>query len=474
MEFTAKEVFALFRKRFIIVIICTLAGLSIFFILTRYVMNPSYTATAQLYVNSKDSTDSADINDLNYAQKAVNTYISFLQTKVFYNRVREESRLPYSPEQLRRMTKINSINSTEIFEISVTSDNAEISYELVSIMQEIAPELIKSIKPSAEISVVDPAIVPGAPSGPNLLLNTATGGIVGFILAVLAIFLLEIIDVNVKGREELKKKYNRPILGEIPDYSSRKIKEQKIFSNLTGRASHIFFHRFRKNIWNNQEVAEDHDFMISEAYKALRANLRYTLCGDGCKKVLINSPVSMDGKSTVCAGIGIAIAQTGAKVLLVDCDLRRGRLHNIFKLKSSPGVSELLSGLAKDKDVLQDTGYENLHVITMGAIPPNPAELLSLDAMEEFMLYQENYYDYIIFDSPPVNIVADSLSLLKLVDGMVIVVRENYTSHPNIATAITKYELVGANILGFVLNGISMNQDNRSKSQYYSYRSKHD
>jgi capsular exopolysaccharide synthesis family protein len=215
-------------------------------------------------------------------------------------------------------------------------------------------------------------------------------------------------------------------------------------------------------------------FFVTEAYNALRTNLRFLLRKEGCKKILVNSPIPEEGKSTTGTNIAVTIAQTGAKVLLLDCDLRKGTLHQFFNLKSAPGVSDVLSGLKEEKEVMQETPYANLSVITMGAIPPNPAELLASTQMEEFIRRLEKNYEYIIIDSPPVNIVSDALSMIKLVDGILVVVKENFTTHPNIVNALSKYKLADARILGFVINGTSLNQGNKSKSQYYYYHKKKD
>jgi capsular exopolysaccharide synthesis family protein len=125
--------------------------------------------------------------------------------------------------------------------------------------------------------------------------------------------------------------------------------------------------------------------------------------------------------------------------------------------------------MAATKEVIWNTSYENLYVMPLGSLAPNPTELLSSNRMEELLKELEVKYDYIIFDTPPVNVVSDSLSLVKLADGVVIVVREGITSHPNIFKAVEKFNFIEANILGFVLNGVSRNQGDRSKSHYYYY-----
>lgn len=417
MEFTLKELLELLKKRFLLIAVCTFAGLCFFFVISKYFMKPHYTASVQMYVNPNDSDASANLNELNYAQKVVTTYINFLQTKVFYEQVMQDNNLDYTRDELKGMTIIQSINNTEIFQISVTSLNPYDSFTLVESMQEITPELIKSIKHTAEISVVDPALLPTLPSSPNILLNTMIGGMVGLILSALAFILWEIIDVNVKNQEDLSKRYKLPILGAIPNfdlYKRRKYLLRKVMSTIGKR---------KKLIRKDESIDEDTKFIISEAYKSLRTNLRFTLRWDGCKKIIISSPIPEDGKSTTSTNIAITIAQTGAKVLLIDCDMRKGRLHSFFDLKSAVGVSDTLSGMKDVKDVIQDTSYKNLQVIAIGSIPPNPAELLASVQMEELIKKLEKVYDYIIIDTPPVNVVSDALSLVKLVNGVVIVVR---------------------------------------------------
>jgi capsular exopolysaccharide synthesis family protein len=462
MEYSIKEIVSLLMKRMVFIVTCTLVGLCVFFLISQYVIKPSYTASVQMYVSQGDSTTSANLNELNYAQKVVSTYINFLQTKVFYDLVLENSELEYTREDLKEMTRIQTVNNTEIFQISVTTHNPNDSFELVNSMQQIAPGHISSIKDNAKISVVDPVIIPTVPSSPNVLLNTFVGGMAGLVISVLLSFLWETIDVNVKNQEDLTKKYHLPILGAIPNFNS---------NHLNPTSKWKFINNFkRKEQQENSDnnINDDSKFMINESYKALRTNLRFTLRSDSCKKILISSPVPEDGKSTTSTNVAITIAQTGVKVLLVDCDLRKGRLHSSFKLKNSPGISDTLSGLNELKEVIQYTSYANLHVITMGSIPPNPTELLASSQMEEFLQKVEKEYDYIIIDTPPVNVVSDSLSLVKLVDGVLLVVRENNTSHPNIQGALQKYEFVEANLLGFVLNGVSLNQG-KSKKQYYYY-----
>ncbi|MDD3173540.1 MAG: polysaccharide biosynthesis tyrosine autokinase [Herbinix sp.] len=462
MELSLSEIISLIIKRLKLIIICVILFASVFYIKSQYLTSPTYTASVEMYVNSSNLTANADLTELTYAQKVVTTYISFLQTKTFYKQVLEKTGLKYGPDQLKAMTTIQSVNNTEIFRISVTSFSPDDSFKLVEAMQSIAPDLIQSIKGTAEISVVDPAVFPAGPTLPNIKLYTLVGGMLGFLFSVIASFLWEIIDVNVKSQEDLKK-YEISILGAIPNYNICKRKSYYLVNLLPGKIKHWKFQEYAKCI------TDENRFCINEAYNLLRTNLRFTVRKDGCKKIIISSPLPDEGKSTTSTNLAITISQTGAKVLLLDCDLRKGMLHTYFKIKSAPGLSNALSGMINEKDVIQYTKYENLHVIAMGVIPPNPTELLGSVQMEAFIKKLENLYDYIIIDSPPVNIVSDTLSMVKMVDGVVIVVKEGVTSHPNIVAAINKYKFTEANILGFVINGISLNNFNNNKYKYCDY-----
>ena len=461
MELSLKEIIELIYKRLKLIIIFVLIGAGLLFVVNRFIRRPIYTASVQLYVNPNDTTPAANLNELNYAQKVVATYVNLLRTQKFYKKVLEETGLNYSESQLKNMTNIQSVGDTEIFKISVNSHSASDSYELVKAMEYIAPQIISEVKNNAKITVIDPVVFPTGPSGPNILLNTMIGALAGFFLAFTFAFLWELIDVKVKSKDDLMEKYQIPILGAIPSFNDMIPRKNVLLQKMS------FLNRKKKKSNLNQMINEQANFIITEAYKALRINLLYTIRKQGCKKILINSPNPEEGKSTTCLNIGIALANAGAKVLLIDCDLRKGRLHKPLNVKSTPGLSNVLSVMKTDEEVVQDTDYENLQLIACGTIAPNPTELLSSIQMEELLLRLEKRYDYIILDSAPVNLVADALSLAKLVDGILMVVRENGTTYPNIDSALNKYELINGKLLGFVINGITFKQGEKSKSKYY-------
>lgn len=461
MEFTLKELIDVIMKRMIFILIVTIACFCSFFLYSKIIIRPSYTATLQMYVNPNTTESITSLSDINYAQKLVNTYINFLQTNTFYNQVSEASGLNYTPKQIKLMTQIKAINNTEIFSISVTSHDPNDSYNLVVLMEEIAPAIIKNIKYTAEISVVDPAVLPTIPSKPNILSNTIMGGLSGLILSIAFVVLWEIIDVKLKSQEDLANKYQIPIIGVIPNFYDQKV------SNFSSLLKNKILSRNNQDIRFRQGIDENKKFIVTEAYKSFRTNLLVTLRKEGCKKIIISSPVPEDGKSITTYNIGVSIAQTGAKILIMDCDLRKGTIHQYFNIRRRPGVSDILSGLASMEHVIYNTNYENLKIMPMGRILPNPSELLGSVYMKELFDKLEKEYDYIIMDTPPINVVSDAATLVKMVDGVVIVVRENTTTYPHINNAIQKCKFVNANILGFVINGVFINPSTKSKYDYY-------
>lgn len=200
-----------------------------------------------------------------------------------------------------------------------------------------------------------------------------------------------------------------------------------------------------------------------EAYKTIRTSLFFTLVHkEGCKKILVTSSISKEGKSTVCINLALTVAQTGAKVITVDCDLRKPRLHKFFKAKCIPGLSNYLIGRCGLDEIIKTTDNPNLSVIYSGIIPPNPAELLGSAEFRKLIDNLSSKYDYIFLDCPPLLEVSDALETSKITDGLILVTRHKYTSHKFINQSLKKIEFANVKILGFVLNDVP-----KKKNRYY-------
>lgn len=196
-------------------------------------------------------------------------------------------------------------------------------------------------------------------------------------------------------------------------------------------------------------------FSITEAYKSARTNIVFALAGiEGCKKIIFTSAEPGEGKTTTVLNLCITFAQMDAKVLLVDCDLRKPRVHRYLGIEKTTGLSDVLAGLIPIDEAIKHHDDYNLDCITAGQIPPNPIELLSSDAMGQLLDTLSEKYDYIFIDSPPVTVVTDAASMAKKVDGYIILVRHNYSIHELLEKTRQSLNFAEAKILGYVINDI--------------------
>lgn len=214
------------------------------------------------------------------------------------------------------------------------------------------------------------------------------------------------------------------------------------------------------------------DFFIREAYKTLRTNVSFSLTGEEQSKIIVvTSSQQSEGKSITATNLAISYAQTDRKVVLIDCDLRRPKLARLLQLNNPIGLSNILMSPDLRDSAIIDTGLPNLDVILSGDIPPNPSELLSSPRMQRLLSSLRKHYDYIILDTPPINMVIDAVVLAPNSDGVLFVVRAGLAERGAIIHAVEQLEYAKAKILGFVLNGMELAKTNYgySKNRYRRY-----
>jgi len=203
----------------------------------------------------------------------------------------------------------------------------------------------------------------------------------------------------------------------------------------------------------------------AEAYRTLRTSIQFAGLDHKCRSIVVTSSSPGEGKSTTVANFGVVLAQSGARVCLVDSDLRRPTLHRIFGLANTRGLTTaLLEGLPLT-GIAQPTNVDNLSVVTSGPLPPNPAELVGSNRMREALEAAVGDYEMILLDSPPVVSVADAVALATFADGVVMVVQTGKVPHEVIRRATGQILAVKGRILGVVMNGVNMKRD----GYYYDY-----
>lgn len=208
-------------------------------------------------------------------------------------------------------------------------------------------------------------------------------------------------------------------------------------------------------------------FAVVEAYKTIRTNISFSLPQDGCKSFVISSSVPSEGKSTTAVNVAVAFSQLSKKVLLIDADLRRPSIHKKLKLINTRGLYSVLSGIASFDDCVQNVNG-NFDVLTSGPLPSNPIELIESEALAVLLENLKERYEYIIFDSTPINIVSDAISLAPKTDGLVLVVKEGSTRKDEVSRALAACKFANIRIIGAIINDV--NAKNSSKYSYRKYR----
>jgi len=312
------------------------------------------------------------------------------------------------------------------------------------------------------IYVVDYAITPTAPIGPQrvrsviMALFLSLAGGVG-----LAIF-LEYMNDSVRSTEDIDRWLHLPSIGVIPavgGFTKRRLLPSRALARRNGHGSDS------PELLVNAESRS----ALAEAYRHLRTSVLLSTPGRAPKTLLVTSSVPAEGKTTTAVNTALSLAQTGASVLIIDADMRRPRLHTIFGIGNGRGLSNILSDEPSEADVLsmvfqhESTG---LNVLTSGAIPPNPAELIGSEQMRRLLKILEGIFTHVVIDSPPVGSFTDGVLASTMVDGVLLVVNSGRTSRSVVRRTKQLLQDVGAKVFGVILNNVNLREHD-----YYYYRS---
>lgn len=300
------------------------------------------------------------------------------------------------------------------------------------------------------------AVTPGAPIGPQRNRNIFIAFLISLAAGIGLAFLLDYLDDSVKSSDDIGRHLGLPTLALIP-YSSGGEQKRKL-SLLNGANGDGASDSFAL------AAIEDNRSAMAEAYRHLRTSLLFSSAGKPPQTILVTSTQPAEGKTTTAINTAITLAKSGAEVVIIDCDLRRPRLHKHFGVTNATGLTSYLSGDKNPDSLLQDCqGMANLKVITSGPIPPNPAELLSSNEMKNLLQFLKGNFKHVIIDSPPSVFFTDAAILSMIVDGVVIVALAGKSSIHLTRRFKQRLGSIGARIYGVVLNGI------KSSSVEYSY-----
>jgi len=331
---------------------------------------------------------------------------------------------------------------------------------------------------TSNVRIVDKALVPSDPVSPNIKKNLLMALLMGLFLGVGLAFAVEFMDTSIKSPEDIEKLVNLPSLGIVPSFSADgsqknlyldyysygpKDKEHKAQTKEIEKAPIELINHYHPNL------------AVSEAYRTIRTSILFSHTDrDAFKVITFTSAFPQEGKSTTTSNIAVSFAQLGDKVLLVDADLRRPRLHRIFKQRNLQGLSNLLTGRTQLKDAIQKTFVENLWLLSSGPIPPNPAELLNSARMKQLLDQLKENFNYVFIDSPPMLFVSDAAILGSMSDSTVIVLRPEKAHRKPFLNTIAEVRRGKAHIIGVVFNDVNYKKSIHSYDHYkYQYRGKY-
>jgi len=352
-------------------------------------------------------------------------------------------------------------------ELARLERNIRVNMEVYTLLDKMYREsLIKEAEKIEEVKIVKPALEPTMPvNPPKTGATAAVGTIIGLILGVVFAFIIETFDTSIGAIEEVEELLGVPALGIIPYVSIQEIKE-------------ILDEKYPEGV--DEAIAERHarlvshfapDSVLAESFRALRTNLSFTSLEKDIKTIVFTSSSPREGKTTSVVNLAITMAQAGNKVLLVEGDFRKPVISRMFGIDQAPGLTDVILGNYKWRDVIRTVtdimmgkmsmddimrtpGIDNLHIITSGIIPPNPAELAGSKSTSEFIEDVRSEYDMVLIDAPPVLAATDAAILGSGADGVILVYQVGKISRGVLKRAKTQLDNVRANVIGIVLNGL--------------------
>ena len=395
------------------------------------VVQPRYTAVATSFVNVAEGADPAEIfQGSQFVVQRMSSYAPLASSPLVLQPVITKLNLPTSVRDLRKEITVSSPPETVLLEVSATDAVAatsariadEVSIELGKVIQEL--ETPRGLGASrVKVTLTDPADVPLTPSSPQVLLNLLLGAIAGAAIGFAAALIRHNLDRRINTIDDV-----RGITGMAP-----------VGSTLASRTAR-----------RDPLVAVDFRSADAERYHGIRTALKLASVDQPLHHFVVSSPMPREGKTSVAANLAVSWAQAGARVCLVESDLRRPMIARMMGLESTLGLADVLVGDVELDEVLVPWPHGSVTVLPAGSLPADPASLLGSDAMSALVSELRSRFDVVIYDSPPIASVTDAIVLARAVDGLVLVVRAGSTTRDYLASCVESLRAAHIKLLGTV------------------------
>jgi capsular exopolysaccharide synthesis family protein len=369
----------------------------------------------------------------------------------------------------RTQREIAALPTVEAEESRLVQSVVSLSRTVDQLREEYQRSLIAEAVEVGQVEVVDWASFPLTPLSSRASLKLALGLLLGLMLGGGSAFVAESLNKKIRQQTELERLLGIPSVGTIPQLPGAGNAPLNRVRGLIGGGGSRSQKTARAA--NDLLLLTDAQSPQAEAYRTIRTNILFSDSVTKVQTLVVTSPTPGEGKSTTAANLAVAYAQQGLKVLLVDCDLRKARLHHVFGESRDPGLTDFLLGRAEWSEVRRDTAQEGMDFLPAGSIPPNPSELLGGSRMRGAIQAFRDGYEMVIFDTPPLIAGADAALLGSLCDGVILIIRAGQTEREPAQQALRQLYTVGARVLGSVLN--DPDGEMPRYSSYYAYQYKY-
>ena len=365
---------------------------------------PKYKSVSTMLLTSDNvnkDTDSLTQNDINLNKNLIGTYGRILKSSSVLNKVIERLHLDMEEEELYKNIEIEEVKDTQIIEIGVIHEDPAEAQKIAGTLNDVFIQEIREFYKIDNISIVDQASYETEPYNIHHMVDILMFGVAGIVACTIMVSIIYVLDTTIKIEQDIEEYVGLNVVGVVPFHKSKTDEE-------------LIVHHHSKSV-------------VSEAFKTIRTNIAFSKSNEQSRTILFTSCNASEGKSWITANMAVAYAWSNKNVIIVDADMRKGRQHNIFQVSNENGLSECLREIKDSEDYktlknyIKQTNVPKVHIMTIGAVPPNPSELLSSNKLSELVQMLKCVYDVVIIDGTPCNLVTDSIPVSRIVDSTVLV-----------------------------------------------------
>ncbi|HQU83159.1 MAG TPA: polysaccharide biosynthesis tyrosine autokinase [Pyrinomonadaceae bacterium] len=408
-------------------------------------------------ITKKNNEDLAD-----FRNRTTKVLLESLKTKYISSQQAEDKiRAAFNEQYNMAQGQSQGAVSIKLLEQNITTNRGF----LENLQKQVSENDVIAKGTDNNISVAEISIPPDTPVSPRRLTTVLAALFLSTLFGMGLALFLEYLDDTIRSTEEIENLLQLPALAAIPTIDSMPKRRLLLVGDKQNESDDD-----NKSAKSELLIHKDSRSALAEAYRQLRTSILLSTAGHAPKSLLITSSLPSEGKTTTATNTAISLAQTGAKVLIIDADMRRPRLHSVFEISNAEGLSSILSSELSEKEMLDVVQYDEaskLHLLPSGPVPPNPAELIGSEQMSNFLKKMQNNFTHVVVDSPPIASFTDGVLIASMVDGVILVVNAGKSSKQVIRRSKQLLSEIGAKIFGVVLNNVNL----RSQDNYYYYQS---